>query len=75
MDKIITRVWLDEEIQECTSCFLCENTCPEVFEVPAKMVVRKDADLSLIDQIRESADSCPVSTIAIEYNNSGKRDN
>jgi ferredoxin len=71
----VTRVWLDETENECTMCGACEATCPEVFEVPEKMVVKPGADLSLDDQILESAEGCPVGTIAIEYDNSGKRDN
>lgn len=72
---MITRVWLDESRQECISCVRCEVMVPEVFEVPDKMVVRAAADLSLKDQIMEAAEECPVGTIAIEFDNSGKRDN
>jgi ferredoxin len=71
----ITKVWLDESENECTMCGACEAVCPEVFEVPEKMVVKADADLSLIDEIEEAAQSCPVDVIAIEHDNSGKRDN
>jgi ferredoxin len=71
----ITRVWLDESENECTMCGACEAICDAVFEVPEKMIVKKNADLSLEDEILESAEGCPVATIAIEYDNSGKRDN
>jgi ferredoxin len=71
----ITKVWLDESENECTMCGACEATCPEVFEVPEKMVVRPDAQLALTDQVVEAAEGCPVGTIAIEYDGSGKRDN
>jgi ferredoxin len=71
----ITKVWLDESENECTMCGACEATCPEVFEVPEKMVVRPDAQLGLTDQVVEAAEGCPVGTIAIEYDGSGKRDN
>ncbi len=71
----ITKVWLDETENECTMCGACEAVTPEVFEVPDKMVVRKDANLLLTSEIIEAAEGCPVSTIAIEYDNSGKRDN
>lgn len=73
--KSITKVWLDETQNECTMCGKCEAICPEVFEVPEKMKPRLDADLSLEDSIKEAAEECPVFTIAIEYDNSGKRDN
>jgi len=70
----ITKVWLDESVNECTMCGACEAACDAVFQVPEKMAVRAGADLSLEDGIKEAADACPVATIAIEYNNSGKRD-
>ena len=71
----ITKVWLDESENECTMCGACEAVCDAVFSVPEKMEVRADADLSLEDEIKEAAVSCPVSTIAYEIDNSGKRDN
>ncbi len=71
----ITRVWLDESEYECTMCGSCEAVCGSVFEVPEKMVVKEGADLSLKEEIEEAAKGCPASTIAIEYENSGKRNN
>ena len=71
----ITKVWLDETENECTMCGLCEATCPDVFEVPEKMIVVENPDLTQVDDIEMAADGCPVSTIAIEYDNSGQRDN
>ena len=71
----ITKIWLDESENECTMCGACEAVCPEVFEVPEKMVVKPDADLSLVDEIKDATQSCPVDVIAVEYDNSGKRDN
>ncbi len=71
----ITKVWLDETENECTMCGACEATCPEVFEVPEKMVVVEWADYSLIEPIEEAAEGCPVGTIAIEYDKKGVRGN
>ena len=71
----ITKVWLDETENECTMCGACEAICDTVFEVPEKMIVLEDADLSLEEEIEEAAESCPVATIAIERDNSGQRDN
>ncbi len=71
----VTKVWLDESENECTLCGACEAICPEVFIVPEKMVLAQDPDLTLKEEIEESADSCPVGTIAIEFNHSGNRDN
>ena len=71
----VTKVWLDESKEDCTMCGLCESMCPKVFKVPNKMTVREDADLSCESEITEAANACPVNVIAIEVDNSGKRDN
>ena len=71
----ITRVWLDERKEDCTPCGLFQEICAEVFAVPKKMQVKQDANLSKEDEIKAAAESCPVNVIAIEYDNSGKRDN
>jgi ferredoxin len=73
--RIITKVWLDETENECDICGACEVTCPEVFTVPEKMVVKADADLTLNELVKEAADGCPTGVIAIEFDKSGKRDN
>ena len=71
----ITKAWLDESKNECTMCGACEATCPEVFEVPEKMIVLETPDYSLTNAIEEAALGCPVDTIALEYDKSGARDN
>ena len=72
---VITKVWADEEHDECMDCGLCQTICPDVFEVEGKMKVKKSADLSKQEAIEEAAENCPVQVIAIEKNKSGKRDN
>lgn len=63
----IKRVWLDETDDECISCGACEATCPEVFEVPDKMIVKPGVDFSLYESgIIEAADECPTSVIKYE---------
>ncbi len=50
----------------CISCELCEQVCPEVFEVEEIAVVKPGVDLNAYeDKIREAADSCPVSVISV----------
>lgn len=50
----------------CISCELCEQICPEVFEVEEIAVVKPGADFNMYeDKIREAADSCPVSVISV----------
>ncbi len=43
----IKRVWLDESNDECISCGACVKACPEVFEVPDKMVVKLGVNFNL----------------------------
>lgn len=63
----ITKVWLDESNDECTSCGLCESIAPEVFEVPDKMIVKENVDYdNFKNDIKEAADSCPVGVISFE---------
>ena len=63
----IKRVWLDESEDECISCGVCESVCPEVFEVPDKMVVIPGVDFSLHEsQIEEAIDDCPTAVIKSE---------
>jgi ferredoxin len=47
----ITKVWLDETENECTMCGACEAIAPDIFEVPEKMIVRDDANLTLSDEM------------------------
>jgi ferredoxin len=51
----------------CTSCEMCEQICPEVFEVQEVAVVKPNVDLNAYEaKIREAADSCPVTVITVE---------
>ena len=60
----ITRVWLDESTDECTSCGLCESIAPNVFEVPDKMIVKENVDFDAFkEEIIDAAESCPVGVI------------
>ena len=60
----IKKVWIEEG---CTSYGLCEDTCPDVFEMPDEAIVKADADLEANeDCIRESAEECPAEVIKFE---------
>ena len=56
------------DVDACTGCALCEETCPEVFELSddvAKVkvdVVPPEAQ----DSCRTAAEECPVEAISIE---------
>ncbi|WP_243349704.1 ferredoxin [Parabacteroides sp. FAFU027] len=63
----VTKVWLDESLDSCIVCGMCESIAPEVFEVSDKMHVIEGVDYSLhSDEIKEAVDSCPTNVIAIE---------
>ncbi|MCF8227040.1 MAG: ferredoxin [Bacteroidales bacterium] len=60
----ITKVYIEEG---CTACGLCEDLCPDVFEMPDEAEVIENADLSSNeDCIKEAAESCPVEIIKYE---------
>lgn len=53
----------------CISCGLCVETCPDVFQFAddGKAEVIKDpVPDPLEDPVKESAEGCPVSVIAVE---------
>ena len=58
------KVWIEEG---CTACGLCEEICPEVFKVEDLATVIEGVTYSNYeDQIKESAESCPVEVIKFE---------
>ena len=60
----IKKVYIEDG---CTACGLCEELCPEVFEMPDEAQVKEDADFaSNEDCIIEAAESCPVEVIQYE---------
>jgi ferredoxin len=66
----ITRVWI---APGCIVCNLCEDTCPEVFDVQEETcVIRPVAEKHYIThdrQIRQAADECPVDVIRVQGHN------
>lgn len=60
----IKKIWIEEG---CTVCGLCEELCPEVFEVDDEAVVKDGADFESNEEgIKDAADSCPVEIIKYE---------
>ncbi len=60
----ISKLWIEDG---CTSCGLCEEICPEVFELQDVAVIKEGVDFNdYEDGIKESADSCPVEVIQYE---------
>jgi ferredoxin len=51
----------------CISCEMCEQICPEVFEMQEIAVVKPNVDYNEFEaKVREAADSCPVTVITVE---------
>jgi ferredoxin len=52
----------------CTSCGLCCDTCPDVFEMgPDKAEVKvEEVPPEFEDAVQQATDECPVEAIVIE---------
>ena len=60
----ISRVWIEDG---CTSCGLCEDVEPDVFELKDIAEVKSGVDFSKYERkIIEAAESCPVEVIKYE---------
>ena len=56
------------DLDLCTGCGLCVDTCPAVFEMDdavAKVLVARVPENAL-STCREAADNCPVEAVKIE---------
>jgi len=61
----ITKVWINEDA--CTGCGLCEDTCPEIFELNDVAKVKERTDFNEFEEeIKEAAESCPNEAIQLE---------
>ena len=61
----ISKVWIEDG---CTLCGLCEEECPEVFELGDESAVLKE-DIDTVeyeDCIFNAVESCPVQVIQYE---------
>jgi ferredoxin len=54
--------------EECVSCGLCVDICPDVFEMGEEYAQVKMASIPAKFEaaVRQAADECPVSAIAVE---------
>ena len=52
----------------CTACGLCEDTCPEVFELGDEVAEVKVDEIpeDAVEAAKEAADDCPAEAITIE---------
>lgn len=56
------------DLNLCTGCGLCVDTCPDVFELddPVAKVIVDEVPANASNTCREAADNCPVEAIMIE---------
>jgi ferredoxin len=49
----------------CVGCGLCEQSCPEIFEVQGDGVAHVKAQICSAHNLQEIAEACPVNCIKI----------
>jgi ferredoxin len=49
----------------CVGCGLCEQSCPEVFQVQGDGIAHVKAQSCSLHNIQEVADLCPVTAIKV----------
>ena len=56
------------DLDLCTGCGLCVDTCPAVFEMDDAVarVLVGSVPADALDACREAADNCPVEAVKIE---------
>lgn len=60
----ISKVWIEDG---CTSCGLCEETCPDVFFIDDVAEIKNGVNAAdFEDAIIEAAEECPVEVIQYE---------
>jgi len=53
------------DVSTCVGCGLCEQSCPEVFEVQGDGIAHVKAQSCSIHNLEEVAQLCPVSAIKV----------
>ncbi|OHC00677.1 MAG: ferredoxin [Planctomycetes bacterium RIFCSPLOWO2_12_FULL_39_13] len=55
------------DVDICTGCELCTQTCPEIFYMDGDVAKAKDIEVSseIEDTCKQAAEECPVEAIII----------
>lgn len=53
------------DVSTCVGCGLCEESCPEVFEVQGDGIAHVKSQTCATHNLQEVADQCPVNAIKI----------
>ncbi|MEI6631917.1 MAG: ferredoxin [bacterium] len=49
----------------CVGCGLCEQSCPEVFQVQGDGIAHVKAQVCGVHDLKEVAEQCPVNSIKV----------
>jgi len=49
----------------CVGCGLCEQACPEVFEIQGDGIAHVKTDVCATHNLKEIAEQCPVNAINV----------
>lgn len=53
------------DVSTCVGCGLCEQTCPDVFQVQGDGIAHVKTQTSTTCNLQEAAQQCPVDAIKI----------
>jgi ferredoxin len=53
------------DVSTCVGCGLCEQSCPEVFEIQGDGIAHIKTQVAGACNLQEAADQCPVNAIKI----------
>jgi len=53
------------DVSTCVGCGLCEQTCPEIFEVQGDGIAHVKAQACATHNVNETAEQCPVNAIKV----------
>jgi ferredoxin len=53
------------DVSTCVGCGLCEQACPDVFEVQGDGIAHVKAHVCATCNLKEVADQCPVNSIKV----------
>lgn len=53
------------DVSTCVGCGLCEQFCPEIFQVEGDGIAHVKAQVCALHNIQEASEQCPVAAIKI----------
>ncbi len=53
------------DVSTCVGCGLCEQSCPEVFQIEGDGIAHIKAQTCSLHNLKEAADTCPVNAIKV----------